>query len=31
VARGIYYAVIRLEETEGGAQTLQTVKKVFIK
>jgi flagellar hook assembly protein FlgD len=31
VARGLYYAVIRVEETEGGANVLQTVKKVLIK
>ncbi|MEK7384221.1 MAG: hypothetical protein AAB262_13160, partial [Elusimicrobiota bacterium] len=30
VARGLYYAVIRLEETEGGRQVLQTVKKVLV-
>ncbi len=30
VARGLYYAVIRVEETEGGANVLQTVKKVLI-
>jgi flagellar hook assembly protein FlgD len=31
VARGLYYAVIRVEETEGGANVLQTVKKVLVK
>jgi len=30
IARGMYYAVIRLEETEGGGQVLQTVKKVLV-
>jgi hypothetical protein len=30
VARGLYFAVIRLEETEGGRNVLQTVKKVLI-
>ncbi len=30
IARGLYYAVIRLEETLGGATVLQTVKKVLI-
>ena len=30
VARGLYYAVIRVEETEGGANVLQTVKKVLV-
>ena len=30
VARGLYYAVIRVEETEGGRQVLQTVKKVLV-
>lgn len=30
VARGLYYAAIRLEETEGGRTVLQTVKKVLI-
>jgi flagellar hook assembly protein FlgD len=30
VARGLYYAVIRIEETEGGANVLQTVKKVLV-
>ncbi|MDE2491240.1 MAG: hypothetical protein KGM24_10360 [Elusimicrobia bacterium] len=31
VARGLYYAVVRVEETEGGANVLQTVKKVLVK
>jgi len=30
IARGLYYAVIRVEETEGGANVLQTVKKVLV-
>ncbi|MFI5360662.1 MAG: hypothetical protein ACHQ49_01730 [Elusimicrobiota bacterium] len=30
VARGLYYAVIRIEETLGGGNVLQTVKKVLI-
>jgi flagellar hook assembly protein FlgD len=30
IARGIYYAVIRIEETEGGGNVLQTVKKVLV-
>ena len=30
VARGMYFAVIRVEETEGGKNVLQTVKKVLI-
>lgn len=30
IARGMYYAVIRVEETEGGANVLQTVKKVLV-
>ncbi len=30
VARGMYFAVIRVEETEGGKNILQTVKKVLI-
>jgi hypothetical protein len=30
VARGLYYAVIRIEETEGGRNVLQTVKKVLV-
>ena len=30
IARGLYYAVIRLEETEGGGTVLQTVKKVLV-
>ncbi|MBI4377200.1 MAG: hypothetical protein HY549_12220 [Elusimicrobia bacterium] len=30
VARGIYYAVVRVEETFGGKNILQTVKKVLI-
>lgn len=30
IARGLYYAVIRAEETEGGATVLQTVKKVLV-
>ena len=30
VARGMYFAVIRLEDSEGGANVLQTVKKVLI-
>lgn len=30
VARGLYFAVIRIEETEGGKNVLQTVKKVLI-
>jgi hypothetical protein len=30
VARGLYFAVIRIEETEGGKNILQTVKKVLI-
>lgn len=30
IARGLYYAVIRIEETEGGANVLQTVKKVLV-
>jgi len=30
VARGLYYAVIRIEGTEGGREVLQTVKKVLI-
>ncbi|MEK7389858.1 MAG: hypothetical protein AAB036_09170 [Elusimicrobiota bacterium] len=30
VARGLYFAVIRVEETEGGKNVLQTVKKVLI-
>lgn len=30
VARGLYFAVIRVEETEGGKNILQTVKKVLI-
>lgn len=30
IARGLYYAVIRVEETEGGGTVLQTVKKVLV-
>ncbi len=30
IARGLYYAVIRIEETLGGANVLQTVKKVLV-
>ena len=30
VARGLYYAVIRVEETEGGRSVLQMVKKVLV-
>ena len=30
IARGLYYAVIRVEETEGGTNVLQTVKKVLV-
>jgi flagellar hook assembly protein FlgD len=30
VARGLYFAVIRVEETEGGKNILQTIKKVLI-
>ncbi len=30
IARGLYYAVIRIEETEGGTNVLQTVKKVLV-
>ena len=30
IARGLYYAVIRLEATEGGGNVLQTVKKVLV-
>jgi len=30
VARGLYYALIRVEETEGGATVFQTVKKVLV-
>jgi len=30
VARGLYFAVIRIEETEGGKNVIQTVKKVLI-
>lgn len=30
VARGLYFVVIRIEETEGGTNVLQTVKKVLI-
>jgi flagellar hook assembly protein FlgD len=30
IARGLYYAVIRLEETVGGGSVLQTVKKVLV-
>jgi flagellar hook assembly protein FlgD len=30
IARGLYYAVIRIEETEGGGNVLQTVKKVLV-
>lgn len=30
VARGLYFAIIRVEETEGGSNILQTVKKVLI-
>jgi hypothetical protein len=30
IARGMYYAVIRLEETVGGGTVLQTVKKVLV-
>lgn len=30
VARGLYFAVIRVEDTEGGRNILQTVKKVLI-
>lgn len=30
VARGLYFAVIRVEDTEGGGNILQTVKKVLI-
>lgn len=30
VARGIYYALVRIEETEGGKNILQTVKKVLL-
>jgi len=30
VARGLYFAVIRVEETEGGRNILQSVKKVLI-
>jgi len=31
VARGVYYAVIRLEETLGGTNVLQTVKKFLVR
>ncbi len=31
VARGVYYAVIRVEETLGGQSVLQTVKRILIK
>lgn len=30
IARGLYYAVIRVEETEGGGTVFQTVKKVLV-
>ena len=30
IARGLYYAVIRIEETVGGTNVLQTVKKVMV-
>jgi hypothetical protein len=30
IARGLYYAVIRIEETLGGGNILQTVKKVMV-
>lgn len=30
VARGLYYALIRVEETEGGTTVFQTVKKVLV-
>lgn len=30
VARGLYYAVFRVEETEGGGTVFQTVKKVLV-
>jgi hypothetical protein len=30
VARGLYYAVVRAEETLGGKNVIQTVKKVLI-
>ena len=30
IARGLYYAVIRVEETEGGANVFQTVRKVLV-
>jgi hypothetical protein len=30
VARGLYYVVLRVEETEGGGTVLQTVKKVLV-
>jgi flagellar hook assembly protein FlgD len=30
IARGLYYAVIRIEETLGGGNVLQTVKKVMV-
>ena len=31
VARGVYYAVIRVEETLGGQSVLQTVKRILVK
>ena len=31
VAHGVYYAVIRVEETLGGQSVLQTVKRLLIK
>ena len=30
VGRGLYFAVVRLDETEGGRSVLQTVKKVLV-
>jgi hypothetical protein len=30
IARGLYYVVIRVEETEGGGTVIQTVKKVLV-
>jgi flagellar hook assembly protein FlgD len=30
IARGLYYALIRIEETEGGANVIQVVKKVLV-
>jgi hypothetical protein len=30
IARGLYYAVIRIEETLGGGSVMQTVKKVLV-